>query len=110
MKKIFSILILMLVLALPIIATSVLAVDVPDPSSSDLQAYNAILEPVMKVYNFVKYAASVLALMFLVFAAISMFANDNPMEKEKSKTRIMYVVIGLIVIWVAPIAVNYLTA
>jgi len=45
----------------------------------------------------------------LIFAAISMFTNDNPMEKDKAKSKIMYIVVGLIVIWIAPIAVNYLT-
>lgn len=100
----------LLIVALPLVSSVAYAVDVPTPTGSDLQTYNAILEPVMKVYNFVKYGASVLALLFLVFAAISMFASDNPMEKEKAKTRIMYIVIGMIVIWVAPIVVNYLTA
>ena len=38
-----------------------------------------------------------------------MFTNDNPMEKDKAKSKIMYIVVGLIVIWIAPIAVNYLT-
>ena len=88
---------------------SVHAVDVPKPDQNDINTFNQILEPVMKVYNFVKYSASVLALLFLIFAAISMFTNDNPMEKDKAKTRVMYIVVGLIVIWIAPIAVNYLT-
>lgn len=97
-------------LVLPFITVSAVhAVEVPDPTGDDLEVYNAILEPVMKVYNFVKYAASVLALLFLVFAAISMFSTDNPMEKDKSKSKVMYVVVGLIVIWIAPIVVNYLT-
>ena len=100
----------LLIVALPLVSSVAYAVDVPTPTANDLQTYNAILEPVMKVYNFVKYGASVLALLLLVFAAISMFASDNPMEKEKAKTRTMYIVIGMIVIWVAPIVVNYLTA
>ena len=84
--------------------------NITDPTQSDINAFNQILAPVIKVYNFVKYSASVLALLFLVFAAISMFMNtDNPMEKDKAKSKIMYIVIGLIIIWIAPLAVNYLT-
>lgn len=90
-------------------AYSVHALDIPPPDQNDLNTFKQILDPVMKVYNFAKYGASVLALLFLVFAAISMFSNDNPMEKDKAKSKVMYIVIGLIVIWVAPIVVNYLT-
>ena len=90
-------------------AYSVHAVDITPPTQNDINAFNQILEPVMKVYNFVKYSASVLALLFLIFAAISMFTNDNPMEKDKAKSKIMYIVVGLIVIWIAPISVNYFT-
>src|SRR3989338_11639337 len=93
---------------------SVHAVDVPKPDQNDINTFNQILEPVMKVYNFVKYSASVLALLFLIFAAISMFTNDNPMEKDKAKSKIMYIVVGLILIWVAPIVmcspVTYVTS
>ena len=39
-----------------------------------------------------------------------MFSTDNPMEKDKAKSKVMYIVIGLIVILVAPIVVNYLTS
>ena len=98
-----------LVLVLLPFAANVYAVEVPEPTSEDLAAFNAILEPVMKVYNFVKYSASVLALLFLIFAAISMFSTDNPMEKDNAKSKVMYIVVGLIVIWVAPLVVNYLT-
>jgi len=33
--------------------------------------FDEILEPVMKVYNFVKYAATVVGVMMLVFAGIT---------------------------------------
>ena len=108
-KNVINCVIAFVLMILPF-AASVHAIEVPPPSGDDLSAFNAILEPVMKVYNFVKYAASVLALLFLVFAAISMFTNDNPMEKDKAKSKVMYIVVGLIVIWIAPIVVNYLTA
>ena len=91
------------------LAYSVHAVTITGPSSTDVNTFNQILAPVMKVYNFVKYAASVLALLFIVFAAVQMFMNNNPSEKEQAKTKVMYIVIGLGLIWVAPIIVNYLT-
>ncbi len=109
-RSIVNCLLVVFIMLLPFGIRSVYAdVNVSGPSSSDISTFNSILEPVMKVYNFVKYAASFLALLFLVFAAIQMFMNNNPMEKEVAKTRMMYIVIGMIVIWVAPIAVNYLT-
>jgi len=35
-------------------------------SSQDQQTFDQILAPVMKVYNFIKYAATVVAVLFLV--------------------------------------------
>ena len=107
-NKVLSCIASLMLLVMPFIY-GVHAVTISGPSTSDMTTFNKILEPVMKIYNFVKYAASVLALLFLVFAAIQMFVNNNISEKEKAKSRIMYIVIGLVVIWVAPIMVNYLT-
>ena len=109
LNKIIGYFLGLLIVIIPF-AYSVHALDITPPSQSDINAFNQILEPVMKVYNFVKYSASVLALLFLIFAAITMFVNDNPMEKDKAKSKMMYIVVGLIVIWIAPIAINYLTA
>ncbi len=100
-------LILMLVLlAVPM----VYAADFDDEIDDDDKAtFDQILEPVMRVYNFVKYTATVLAVVFLVFAGISFVASgSNPKQREQSKAMIMYIVIGLIVIWAAPLVVQYL--
>jgi len=112
MKKcsLINILVTIFLVIMPFVYRSVYAdVNIQPPSAEDINTFNQILEPVMKVYNFVKYAASALAVLFIIFAAVQMFINNNPMEKENAKTKMMYIVIGLIVIWVAPIAVNYLT-
>ena len=107
-KNILNCIIALVLMLLPFVY-SVHAVEITPPSETDIQNFNQILEPVMKVYNFVKYAASVLAVLFLVFAAVQMFLNNNPSEKEQAKTKVTYIVIGLGLIWVAPIIVNYLT-
>ena len=107
-KNILNCVIVLVLMVLPL-AYSVHAVTVTPPSAGDINSFNQILAPVMKVYNFVKYAASVLALLFIVFAAVQMFMNNNPSEKEQAKSKVMYIVIGLGLIWVAPIIVNYLT-
>ena len=40
-------------------------------TQQDQQKFDQILEPVMKIYNFIKYAATALAVVFLVFAGIT---------------------------------------
>ena len=108
-KNVLSCILVLVLMLLPL-AYSVHAVEITPPSGDDINSFNQILEPVMKVYNFVKYASSVLALLFIIFAAVQMFINNNPSEKEQAKAKVMYIVIGLGLIWVAPIIVNYLTA
>src|SRR3989344_9017238 len=101
MKKcsLINILVTIFLVIMPFVYRSVYAdVNIHPPSAEDINTFNQILEPVMKVYNFVKYAASALAVLFIIFAAVQMFINNNPMEKENAKTKMMYIVIGLIVI------------
>lgn len=88
----------------------VMAVSFDDEISSDDKAtFDEILEPVMKVYNLVKYSATVLAVIVLLFAGVSyMTSGSNPAKREQAKNMVMYVVIGLIVIWVAPLIVNFI--
>ncbi len=102
-----TLILLVLLLAMP----AVLAADFnSDISAEDQQTFDQILEPVMKVYNFVKYAATVIAVLFLVFAGITFITSGSDQAKrESAKTMATYIVIGLIIIWVAPIIVSYLT-
>jgi type IV secretory pathway VirB2 component (pilin) len=102
---------LMLVLTLLILAMPVVfAVDFnEDISSEDKAVFDNILEPVMKIYNFVKYTATVLAVVFLLFAGITFIMSGNDQAKrEQAKMMATYVIVGLIVIWVAPLIVGYL--
>jgi len=89
-------------------STIVMAVDFNQTiSSQDKSTFDQILSPVMKIYNLVKYAASALAGVVLLFAGISyMTSGSDPKKRDNSKSMAMYVVIGLIVIWAAPMIVG----
>lgn len=97
-------------MALLMMPLAVLAVDFNQSiTPQDQQAFDQILEPVMKIYNFIKYAATVLAVIFLVFAGITFIMSSNDTAKrEQAKMMGTYIVIGLIVIWIAPLIVSYL--
>lgn len=99
-------LVLLLIIAMPIVAAADFDDDI---SSSDKQKFDEILKPVMKIYSFIKYTATVLAVLFLVFAGITFIISSNdPSKREQAKTMASYVIIGLIVIWVAPLVVDFL--
>ena len=77
-------------------------------SNEDKEAFDEILEPVMKIYNFVKYSATVIAVMVLLFAGITYItAGADPGKREKAKNMATYVIVGLVVIWAAPLIVNF---
>ena len=105
MKKILSILLLVLSLT-PLIS----AIDYnQEISNEDKETFDDILSPVMKIYNFIKYSATVLAILFLVFVGVTFITSGNDRRKrESAKTMATYIVIGLIVIWISPLAVSYL--
>jgi len=80
-----------------------------DITEEDKEAFDEILEPVMKIYNLIKYFATVLAVVVLLFAGLTyMTAGSNPAKREQAKNMVMYVVVGLIVIWAAPLIVNFI--
>ena len=88
----------------------VLAVDFDsDISDEDKEAFDEILEPVMKIYNFVKYSATIIAVMVLLFAGITYITSGaDPGKREKAKSMATYVIVGLVVIWAAPLIVNFI--
>ena len=106
MKKLFSIILLVL-LAMPV---ALAAIDFNQPiTAAEQQQFDGILAPVMKVYNFIKYAATILGVLMLVFAGISFITAGGEMgKKEQAKNMAFGVVIGLILIWVAPLIVQYI--
>lgn len=101
--------ILFVLLVLIVLPSIVTAADFGgNVSQEDKNSFDQILSPVMKVYNFVKYSATVLAVVFLVFAGVSfMISGNDQTKREQSKLMAMYIVVGLIVIWVAPLIVQY---
>jgi hypothetical protein len=57
----------------------------------------------------VKYAASVIAVLMLLFAGVNyIISAGDPAKREQSKSMAMYVVFGLVVIWAAPLLVKYI--
>ena len=105
-KTLLAIFFLML-LALPVTLAAVNFNQSITPGEQ--QQFDQILAPVMKIYNFVKYAATVIGVLMLVFSGITFItAGGEIAQKEKAKNMAMGVVIGLVVIWVAPMVVNYL--
>ena len=98
---------ILLLVAMP----AVLAVDFDEEISAEDQAtFDGILQPVMKIYNFIKYAATVLAVLFLIFAGVTFITSGGDQAKrEQAKAMATYIVVGLIVIWIAPLIVGFLT-
>lgn len=78
-------------------------------SQEEQETFDTILEPVLKIYNLVKYAATFIAVIMLVLAGISYITSgSNPAKRESSKNTIMYVFIGLAIIWAAPWFVQFI--
>lgn len=89
-------------------SVSAAAVNWDTKSYTDSATFNQILEPVLRIYSFGKYAATLIAVLVLLVAGISyMLSGSDPRKREQSKSMAAYVFVGLIVIWAAPYAVNY---
>ena len=70
---------------------------------------NQILTPVMKIYNMVKYIATAIAALVLLLAGINyIVGGSDPKKRENAKGMAMYVVIGLVIVWAAPMVVQFI--
>lgn len=66
--------------------------------------YDQILQPIQAIYDLVKYAVTIIAGIVLTFAGITYITSgSDPGKRDKAKNMIMYVLIGLAVIWAAPL-------
>ena len=84
-------------------------IDFSEPSASDKAAFDKILEPVIKIYNLLKYGATAIAAIFLVIAGISWMASGDDIKKRDSaKGKVGLIIAGMAVIWAAPFIVNLL--
>ena len=69
--------------------------------------YDQILQPIQAVYDLVKYAVTIIAGLVMLFAGITyIMSGSDPGKREQAKNMIMYVIIGLAVIWAAPFIVK----
>ncbi len=111
-NKLWDMLMKFVFIALLIMPTIVSAVDInTEISDAEKAQFDDILVPVMKIYNFIKYSVSVIAVIALLFAGISyMTSGSDPKKRDNAKGIATYVLIGLIIIWAAPYAVNILVS
>jgi hypothetical protein len=78
-------------------------------TDAEKEQFDQILAPLMKIYDFLKYAATAIGVLMFVNAGITFVtAGGEQAKKEKAKQMAVGVVIGLVLIWTAPLVVRYL--
>jgi len=76
-------------------------------SAADTATFDQILKPIQAIYDLVKYAVTIIAGLVLLFAGITyILSGADAGKREKAKNMVMYVIIGLAVIWAAPFIVK----
>ncbi len=70
-----------------------------------------ITAPLDKIYDLAKQVVSILGILAITIAgAIYMFAGNNLQTREAAKSTVSYAVVGLMLVWIAPALVSFLTA
>ena len=114
MKKTVLLVALLIICLVPAVLGQVTSGSPTAPIGSTITAqeqatFDQILQPVLRIYNFVKYIVSIIAAFFLLYAGISyMTSGGDPRQRENAKNIALYVIIGLLVIWAAPLLVGLL--
>jgi len=96
MKKIFAVTILLFLVTPMVFAAGDIA---------------SITAPITKIYDLIKGVVSVLGIIAITIAgAMYMFSGSNIQSRENAKSMVSYAIVGLVLVWVAPLMVNYLTS
>jgi type IV secretory pathway VirB2 component (pilin) len=83
------------------------AVDIPQPTQDDKDSFKQLTEPIVKIYNLLKWIATTVAMVVLLIAGIMfMTSGYDPKKRDIAKSMAGYVLIGLFLIWAAPMLVN----
>ena len=70
-----------------------------------------ITAPITKIYDLIKGIVAVLGIIAITGAgAMYMFSGSNIQARENAKSMVSYAIVGLVLVWVAPLLVGYLTA
>ncbi len=70
-----------------------------------------ITAPINKIYDLVKSVVSILGIIAITIAgAYYMFSGSNIQARENAKSMVAYSVVGLVLVWVAPLIVIFLSA
>src|SRR3989338_7125313 len=107
--KLQNLLINVLVL-MAFVVPGALAVDLnQEPTAEEKAQFDEILSPVMKIYNLVKYSATAIAALMLMFAGISYMSSGNdPKKRDTSKSMASFVIIGMVLILATPALIGFL--
>lgn len=90
-----------------VIILAVMVMQIGIVVAADQADFEEILHPITTIYNLVKYAATVIAGLMMLFSGITYISSgSDPGKREKAKNMMMYVIVGLIVIWAAPFVVD----
>ena len=107
--KLQNLLINVLVL-MAFVVPGAMAVDLDtEPTAEEKGQVDEILNPLMKIYNLVKYSATAIAALMLMFAGISYMSSGNdPKKRDTSKSMASFVIIGMVLIWATPALIGFL--
>jgi len=70
-----------------------------------------ITAPITKIYDLIKGIVSIIGVIAITIAgALYMFSGSNIQSRENAKSMVSFAIVGLVLVWVAPVLVGYLTA
>ena len=69
-----------------------------------------ITAPITKIYDLIKGIISIVGIIAITIAgAMYMMSGSNIQSRENAKNMVSYAIVGLVLVWVAPLIVTYLT-
>jgi len=103
---------LLIILSMTLFQVNAAEIDFHQGLTTEQQSsFENMSKPLITLYSMLKYFASVGGAIYLVIAGIGfMTAGSNSKNRDEAKMKATGVVLGLVVIWIAPMLVTIMMA
>ncbi len=66
-------------------------------------------QPICRVYSLIKTIGSIVAVIMLAYSGFQLISSTDMADRATAKNIMLGTILGVIIIWLAPYVINYLT-
>ncbi|VVB69980.1 TrbC/VIRB2 family protein [uncultured archaeon] len=66
-------------------------------------------QPICRIYSLIQTIGTIVAVIMLAYSGFQLMSATDLVDRKKAKNMLMYTILGLVIIWLAPLIIQYIT-